>query len=60
MDKDTQLQALTEAWNILREARKQVAPLAAMRPYAYLDHAASYISQQADRLLQPVFADAEW
>lgn len=57
---DKQLEALTEAYKILGRAKMECVHYAALRPYALLSHARDYIQKQADELLQPIFADAEW
>ena len=57
---DKQLEALNDAFNILSKAETQCAGYAALRPYALLTHARKYIANQADELLQPIFADVEF
>lgn len=54
---DKQLEALTEAYKILGQAETECARYAALKPYAFVTHARAYIAQQADELLQPIFAD---
>lgn len=52
---DNQLQALTDAYQILNRAASQCSHYATILPYAAIDHARTYIRKQADELLQPIF-----
>jgi hypothetical protein len=55
VDNHSQLQALTEAYKILKEAANQCAGYAADKPYQFVSDSRNYIARQADELLSPIF-----
>ena len=52
---DNQLQALTDAYQILNRAASECSHYATILPYRLVSHAQHYIQKQADELLQPIF-----
>lgn len=51
-----QLEALSDACAILRQARIHCAAFPAPRPWCTLNHAAEYLERQANLLVAPIFA----
>jgi hypothetical protein len=51
-----QLQALSDAHDILNRAEGEVASFATTLPFRFVHDARMYVARQADALLQPIFA----